>query len=160
VLDAFHGHGAIWREISKIEPQIDSVVGIEKENGKGRGSIYGDNMKLLPRMDLSGFNVIDLDAYGCPYEQINAVLRNGTLMKGTVVFFTFIRTAKGSVDRRLLEKAGFSTAMIKKIPTIFNKYAEQALESYFAENGIKKYKKIERTSTGSRKMYGVFVVDM
>ena len=64
VLDLFAGQNLIWSKI-----KTDSYIGIEKQRGKGK-NICADNRDVIPGIDLSKFTVIDCDAYGIPYEQI------------------------------------------------------------------------------------------
>lgn len=159
VLDAFHGEGVIWQHMKRKTGRIGQIVGIEKENGKGRGSIYGDNTKILPRLDLSLYDVIDLDAYGCPYKQIKAILENRTAKQGTVVFFTFIRTAQGGVDHEMLESAGFTKRMIKKSPMMFAKKAIPAFHAFLHAYGVRTIRQFQVKSPGSKKIYGCFIID-
>jgi hypothetical protein len=67
VFDAFAGTGemysAIWR-------QAQRYVGCDlKWNNDGRMMFAADNRRVLRVVDLAPFNVIDLDAYGSPWEQ-------------------------------------------------------------------------------------------
>lgn len=73
VLDCYHGKGTIWQRINKVK-----VIGIEKENGKGLGALYGKAEKIVPSLDLSIYDIIDCDAWGSPYKVIKK--RNGDFL--------------------------------------------------------------------------------
>lgn len=67
VFDAFAGEGvlyhAVWHE-------ADSYVGCDEKWFRDERTVFvGDNRRVLRAIDLSAFNLFDLDAYGCPWEQ-------------------------------------------------------------------------------------------
>jgi hypothetical protein len=67
VFDAFAGAGhmyrAVWREAA-------CYSGCDKRYfADGRRMFAADNRRVLRSIDLSAFNVFDLDAYGSPWEQ-------------------------------------------------------------------------------------------
>lgn len=95
VFDAFAGSGRMWRAVWR---QADSYVGCDLKwyKDRERKAFAADNRRVLRAIDLSGFNVFDLDAYGSPWEQaliiavrrrvelgesIGVVLTEGSLMK-------------------------------------------------------------------------------
>lgn len=118
VLDAFAGDKSIWSEID-----YDTYVGIDKVKTDKIDILKGDNRKYLKSMDLSGFNIIDLDSYGIPFDQIELIYQNKTLQKKTYIFFTFIqlKNSFGALPLNLLIKIGYTKTMVKKIPTLFNR---------------------------------------
>jgi hypothetical protein len=59
VLDCFSGTGKLWQTVKNKTKIKISVIGIEKEPGKNRMSLPGDNLKYLKSIDLSKFNIID-----------------------------------------------------------------------------------------------------
>jgi len=113
VLDCCHGEGLLWKPIAP-------VVGIEMQKGKGDAVYRGKAEKIIPSLDLSKYKIIDVDTYGIPYTILKAIFENKTLAEGTVVIYTFIRTMFGVCDHSLLCTAGYTDAMIKKSPQMFN----------------------------------------
>ncbi len=91
VLDLFAGNNVLWSDI-----KTDRYFGVEREKGKGR-NLNADNLKVIPSLDLSQFNVIDLDSYGIPYQQVKALYRNPTLRKGTRIIYTCIGNAMSTM---------------------------------------------------------------
>ena len=70
VLDCYAGKGKTWDHVQKnIDVKIN-VVRIEKEQGKGRFALRGECERYLKKIDLSIFDIVDLDAYGSPSRQL------------------------------------------------------------------------------------------
>ena len=135
ILDCFSGDSKIWDEIKKNSDKEINVLKIEQKEKSG---IYlkGDNIKFLISIDLKKFDVIDLDAYGIPYKQLNVILKKAN--KDTVVYVTFIQSLFGVLPIKFLVSLGYSKKMIKKIPTLFFKNGFEKLKLYLANNGVKK----------------------
>jgi len=144
VLDLFCGNKLIWSNI-----EHDKYLGIDIKTDK---NIKGDNRKYIPRLDLSIYNIIDIDAYGVPYKQIELILKNKTLDKGSIIFFTFIQTVFGAIDNSMLLRLGYSREMIKKIPTIFYKNGFDKFKKYLSVENIKNINYINIDN----KYYGYF----
>jgi hypothetical protein len=147
VLDCFAGKGVIWSIIkSKVKDVDIQVVGIDlKEYGT---NLKGNNVKYLLGMDLSKFDVIDLDAYGIPYEQLEVLFKKD--YHGTI-FITFIQTLYGGLPYGMLEQIGFTRSMIEKCPTLFFKNGFEKFLEYLAKNGISDIIYIDK----GNKKYGV-----
>lgn len=149
VLDAYCGESEIWKII-----KTDSYLGID-ENLTNDINLKGDNRKYLGILDLSKFNIIDLDAYGIPFNQLKLIFENKTLKQGTIVFFTFIQSFFGIMPHSLLQLYGYRKKMIKKIPTLFFRKGFKIFKWYLATRGIKKIEYIKVKN----KIYGMFEVD-
>ena len=145
VLDTFHGAGTIWKSVQRKTKKEIQVIGIDKEPGKGSGlQLKGDNTKFMPTMDLSLYDVIDLDTYGIPCQILREIIKNGTAKKGTVIFATFTRTYKGKMPNRMLEDLGYSKAMIKKAPILLSLHPFKKFTQFLALHGIDRIYYIER----------------
>lgn len=156
ILDCYHGNGVIWGKI-KAKRQI-KVTGIEKERGKGSIALYGECEKIIPRLDLSVYDIIDCDAWGIPYKSIKALFKNNTLKKGTVVFYTFIQASLGRAPDELYEYIGIKKAMIEKCPTLFMNTAFESFQEFLRRNKVTCiYDSFYQDGT-SRKHYGYFVI--
>lgn len=134
VLDAYSGTGRIWDEVERRTGKKIQILRIEKEKNKG-DKIYlpGDNLKYLASIDLSLFDVIDLDAYGIPFNQIEILVKR---KYSGIVFVTAIQTMQGQLPRGLLLRNGYSEKMIKKIPTLFSKNGADKLKNYLYLRGV------------------------
>lgn len=133
VLDCFAGSGRIWRAVKRRHPGKDiRVLAMDKKNIGFH--LPGDNLAWLKSMDLSRFNVIDLDAYGVPYEQLKIILGRG--YTGTV-FVTFIQTIFGQMPKGLLIDIGFTDAMIYKAPALLNARGFDHFIEWLAGYGVK-----------------------
>lgn len=157
VLDCYAGNGAMWANVSK-----ELYLGIEKQRGKGsatNGIVNADNLKMIPNMDLSAYNVIDLDAYGVPYDQMRLIFENKTLQHGTVVIYTAIRNGMSGVNANALENLGLSK-MYKKCPSLFKPMYMDCFYELLRSKGVSKVHEIDQSTKkkGSyEKHYGFFV---
>lgn len=95
VFDAFAGSGRMWRSVWR---HAQAYVGCDLKwyRDKERRAYVGDNRRVMRAIDLSVFNIFDLDAYGSPWDRalivadrravatgelIGVVLTEGSLMK-------------------------------------------------------------------------------
>jgi len=148
VLDAFGGYGKVWNEVIKVTGRKNICrVGFDKQIRPG--CIRGDNRKWMAGMNLNLFNVIDLDAYGIPFDQMQILFLNK--YKG-YVFFTFIQSMHGGIPIGLLSANGITKKMREQCPTIFSQIGWTLWLDWLAMNGIKKLYHV----TFDRKHYGFF----
>lgn len=154
VLDLFAGRGELW---SRLDP--DTYQGIEVENGKNPNAIVGDNRLIIPKLDLSRYNVIDCDSYGVPADQIRLLYENKTLQKGTVLIYTCISNKVSTIPKTLQDYAGFRGKMYQKAQTLFNGWAVELFFDYLASLGVSSVFEYEETREhGYTKKYGYFIV--
>lgn len=142
VLNCFAGFNLIYKNIKCNITNID-VRPIH--------NLVGDNRKYLLGLDLSKFDVIDLDAYGIPYDQLEIIFNKNYQGK---IFYTFIQASFGALPIKLLEKVGYSRKMIIKIPTLFNKKGHEIFKRYLTLHGIKHIIYYQN----NRKFYGYFEI--
>jgi hypothetical protein len=132
VLELFGGEGILWNEVKKITGKEIKVLGIDKNKYK-RVQLQGDNLKFIDSLDLYYFDVIDADAWGSPFYQVEKILKSN--FKG-VVHCTFIQTMMGCLSKEMLLRLGYTENMIKKIPSIFNKNGIDKFKNYLAKYGV------------------------
>ncbi len=150
VLDLFAGENKIWKNI-----RTDRYYGIEMEKHKGK-NLHANNLKVIPSLNLSEFNVIDCDAYGIPFQQIEALYKNGTLQKGTIIIYTAISNAFSSVNKKCLEEYGLKK-MYDKNKVLINKLALPLFFETIRKRGVRSVKEYE-IADGYVKKYGYFKV--
>ena len=134
VLDCYAGSGIIWRFVTGITAKKIKRLPIEQKNVSGF-HLPGNNLAYLDALDLSEFNVIDLDAYGVPYRQLKSIFN--TSFCG-VIFVTFVQSLYGAVDHDMLQGYGFPKVMIRQVPTLFYKLGFDAFKNFLAKNGVEK----------------------
>lgn len=138
VLELFSGDGLIWNEIKKQVTNTEiEILRIDKKNDKKNIYLKGDNIKYLQRMDLSQFDIIDVDAYGIPYQilkEIFAKKYNG------IIFVTWIQSFMGALPKELIKTIGITEKMYKKTPTLFSQLNDKIMENFLYQNGIRKIK--------------------
>ena len=149
VLDCFAGTGRIWKGVKTRTRREIKILAMDKRPIGFH--LPGDNIGWLMGMDLSRFNVIDLDAYGVPYDQLKILFERG--YKG-IVFVTFIQSLWGRMPNQLLIDIGFTEAMIAKAPSLCNGRGWDHLCEWLALQGVKKvYKR-----SHARKHYFTFTM--
>ena len=158
VLEAYCGDGKIWNEIkTKTNKQIDILRVDKKENSKGV-YLIGDNRKYLMSLNLGQYDIIDLDAYGVPFSQLEIIFDyfdkiNNT--RGVVCFVTFIQTMFGCLPKKMLYSVGYSRAMIEKCPALFYMKGFEKFKRYLYLRGVRH---ISSMSAG-RKHYLYFKIN-
>lgn len=150
VLDLFAGENKIWSKI-----KTDSYLGIEKEKGKGK-NIYADNRLVIPGLDLSKYTVIDCDAYGIPYEQIQLLYENGTMRSGTVIIYTCISGTLNRLSVRMLKDYGLQEEY-KRSRVLYNPYSSDMFHAMLHTHGVNKVFCYKNKKT-MEKEYGYFFV--
>lgn len=134
VLEAFAGDGYIWKEVQRRTNKKVNILKIDVKDGKKGVYLKGDNMKFLPLFDFSEFDIIDLDAYGSPYNQLKVVFLKE--FKG-IVHCTFIQSGNGQLHKGMLFELGYTENMISKIKSVFNSNGLQKMKDYLSLHGIR-----------------------
>lgn len=135
VLECFAGDGVIWREVKlRTKKEIDVLRIDQKANKKG---VYlkGNNLKYIKPMDLSSFDIVDLDAYGIPIAQLELVFEKQFT---GFVHVTLIQSGMGQLPYKLFDSLGISSRMYRKAPLLFSKNGMRKAEQYLALRGVKK----------------------
>jgi hypothetical protein len=115
VLDCFAGNGVLWRLMRKEYGHRIDHVGIDKA-WKNGSRYLGDNRRYLRVLALDEYNLIDLDAYGVPYEQMDIIARRR--FKGTIIG-TFIQCAYGGLPFAMLNELGYPRRMVERVTKLF-----------------------------------------
>lgn len=152
VLEAFGGEGILWAMVKSQCPDKNiTVLSIDKNSYK-KVQLQGENIKFIKSMDLNQFDVIDLDAWGCPAPQLEIVFKKR--YRG-VVHCTMIQTMMGGIPNTVLLANGYTLAMLKKIRSIFYKDGITKFLNYLAYNGVRHVNIISK----NRKNYLWFYLD-
>lgn len=139
VLDAYTGHGTIWAEIARRCPgQTFEVTRIDTRKGLPGTYLVGDNLKFMRSMDLRQFDVIDLDAYGMPVQQVREVLRSRGV-KARHVFVTAITVNMAAMPWEMLAASGITRSMRRKAPSLVGSRTKawQTLLQWLASVGVR-----------------------
>lgn len=86
VLDCFCGKGRIYQAVYRDKVQFYCGVDNQKIHSLTLCTVM-DNIKYLASMDISEFNVFDLDAYGSPWKQMYLILKRSS-QKEIMMFIT------------------------------------------------------------------------
>lgn len=150
VLDAFHGDGTVWREVARqLDPVEVDVFGIDV---KGQdGALKANNLKVLPSLDYSRFDLVDLDAYGVPAQQLAMVAARAPELP---VVVTVIMGRQGGLPRLLPEAAGCPWEWHGQSQMVMRKMAWDWWWHYCWTLGYRTSSTI-RFEDGMEKVYGV-----
>lgn len=106
VLDAFHGEGVVWDLVQEQLPagwEVQLYRADVDPHGRA-GTLKIDNVRLLEVLDLSRFDLIDLDAYGYPDKQLRIIAARAPQVP---VVMTTIWRAWGMVPNAVSYDLGF-----------------------------------------------------
>lgn len=133
VLDCFAGSGRIWRAVKRRTNREIVILGMDKR--QMGFNLPGDNLAWLAQLDLSRFNVIDLDAYGVPYEQLKIIFDRG--YRG-IVFVTFIQSIWGQMPFELMMEVGFTESMLNKAVSLCSSRGWEYFREYISKKGVER----------------------
>ena len=150
VLDLFAGENRIWDNIPH-----NKYFGVEIEKNKGR-NLNADNRRIIPVLDLSKYNVIDIDSYGFPIQQLKLIFENKTLQKGTVIIYTAIGNAMSALNKDIIVTFGLSQ-IYKKCKTLLNNKSDDLFYGYLYNKGVRKVYEYSDFSNNFKKNYGYFL---
>lgn len=104
VLDLYQGDGVLWGHL-RSEFEVERYLGVDKH--RRRWGEYGRAERLAVRV-AEGFDVVDLDAYGFPWDALDAVMRN--LRWPATIFLTYgiVKIRGGQVARSMLDAVGLA----------------------------------------------------
>lgn len=141
ILEAFAGGGIIWEKVKEVTEKKICILKIEKKDGKKGVYLKGDNIKFISMFQFDKYDIIDFDAYGSPFNQLEIIFKKK--YKG-IVHCTFIQSQFGRLNIKMLEQIGYSKTMINKIPSVFNKNGFEKFKLYLAINGVKTIRYISK----------------
>jgi len=134
VLDCFSGNGLIWNEVELNTKKQLNILKIDKKNDRNGIYLIGDNEKFIKNIDLSKYDIIDLDAYGSPFKLLDFIFEREF---SSIIHCTFIQSMYGKLDKKLLNKIGYPDSMINKCPSIFDKNGLNKMLMYLNKQGVK-----------------------
>lgn len=148
VLDLYAGKGKIWNKVKSMTLKKINIISIDKEN---KGNLFvGNNIKFIKNLNLDYFDIIDLDAYGIPFLQLEEIFKKGYR---NILFLTVIFSYLRRMNNKLLMKLGYSKNMINKIPSLICKNGFEKFKNYLALNNIKNIKYIDKQN----KKYYIYI---
>lgn len=138
VLEIFGGNGVCWRNVAKSTNKRIKTTRIDKKEGLSGEYIRGDNLKILPSLNFEKYDIIDVDAYGIPFEHLDLLFQRK--LKNKVIIVTSIRSVLGALPKKLYETNGIEWNMVKKCQSLFSKNYIDLMLGYLFKNNIKEIK--------------------
>lgn len=151
VLDLFAGRNVLWNNIP-----TEYYFGIDAQNGKGK-NLVADSHTVFDALDLSRFNVIDVDSYGISFDIYKKILQRKDLQSGTVIIYTAITNEFTKIRNEAKEEFGFKN-FYDKAPSLFN---ARAIEFFYEMLAIYEIREVNYYEIRDRfkKHYGYFKVN-
>lgn len=156
VLDCFAGEGLLWSGIETAR-----YVGIEKSKSKNiiPNTIRGDNLRVIPSLDLSGFNIFDLDSYGDPSPQLRCLARKKEqIRKGSIILYTFIFGPRNRISNQILTPRFEGVSRILETPALSCVLADALFGNLLTDLfGVRQTYEYAFRDGGLYKRYGFFI---
>jgi len=124
----------LWNKIKEKTNKEIEVTSIEQISEKNKIALVGNNVKYLKSINLNKYDIIDLDAYGFPIEQLDIIFSRK--YRG-IIIVTAIQTLYGNLPNKMLFKLGYTKSMINKCRTLFCRNGIEKLKNYLYLNGVK-----------------------
>jgi len=157
VLECYSAKGHLWKSVRKKINKTVNVHGIEIDKNKKNEDIvfYGDNRKIVCSLDLSKYDLIDLDAFGDFVPLLKVILKNKTYNNCPIVF-TFIVSGMGTIGNDISKILKIYN-IVKVSRTIVSPKtnAKEFINSALFCLGFSKAKEYEVNTGASVKVYGI-----
>lgn len=142
VLDAFSADGVIWKAVEKLNPDKSFCIArIDNQRKKKGFYIRSENTRFLRSTDLNVYDVIDLDHYGVPFNQLEVIFNHEFTSK-IELFATFNLVGIKPMHKAMLRMLGFSDSMLNSSRYLCSKNSEEKILSYLNFRGVNQVDKI------------------
>lgn len=162
VLEVYCGSGEMYRDVWHV---AQTYTGIDqKKQFDERHTICGDACKAVSVIDLDGFNVFDIDAYGSPYDVLNIILSR---YQGNAKRLAFILTDGINMDLKMgrlckgvRAMLGIDSKVFKKANNMHGKIIEDIVDKVAVMLDAKViHREFAKGVTGAAMRYYAFVVE-
>ena len=135
VLDVFGGHGVVWAAVERLAGKKINRVAVDNRLDLDLPHLHGDNVKVIKGLDLTAFDVVDLDAYGIPAGLIQEVVVSKKF-RG-VVFVTAIQTMQGQMPKIIAEDLGLPRSISSACPSLVSRRGWEFFKAWLASLGVR-----------------------
>ena len=162
VLEVFCGAGEMYHSVWHM---ADRYTGIDKvKYFDNRHTICGDAKKAVKLIDVSDYNIFDIDAYGSPYDVLNIVLSR---YQGDAKRLAFILTdginmdlKMGRICKGLRSLLDVDSKIFKKANNLHGKIVEDIVDIVAEKLKAKViHKEFAKGNTGAAMRYYAFVLE-
>lgn len=133
VLDAFGGFGLCWAAVRRLVGRPVARIAIDQRLDLADLHNHGDNLKILRGMDLTQFDVIDLDAYGIPADQLSVIF--SSQFRG-IVFVTAIQSMNGMIPNLICDQINLPDGINKKAPSLVSRRGWDYFKVWLEMRGV------------------------
>ena len=157
VLEVFCGAGEMYKDVWQ---EANNYTGIDKRKFfDKRHTLCGDALSVVKQIDISGYNIFDIDAYGSPYHILLEIAQRIDLdhVSFCITDGTNMDLKMGRVSRGLREILGAENKILKKAHIVHDLLISQVIDRIASITSMEVVKKrIARGITGSSMRYYAF----
>lgn len=135
VLAAYYKSGELWSTVSVGLSQQINVVGVVEKRIPGAVHLVGSNVRYVKSLDLTDYDIVDVDAPGSPYAVLRALFMNNSFSE-MGVFFTFNKVLNGGLDRKMLLDLGFTPGMLKAVRPMLQARVFELFKGWLGRMGV------------------------
>lgn len=160
VLDVFCGHGQMY---NRVWGRAGKYTGIDKKKFfDERHTICGDAEKIVRKVDISEYNIFDIDSYGSPYSVLAHIAKNVNNRKTNYFVLTDgvnMDLKLGRICKGIRDILGIKHHILKKAH-LWQDLLIRDIVSEIATScgGDVKFFKIAKQRTGAMMRYYAFAV--
>lgn len=135
VLECFAGEGKLWDAVQKRFNHHIKRTRIDINEYPGTGNIKGDSLRIIIKINLDGYDLIDLDSWGSPISHLDVIFKRE--WRG-IVHCTYCCPIPLNPQKKLARVYyKMDNEVIKEKPSIFAKNLEEMILKYMFLNGVK-----------------------
>ena len=130
VLDCYSGNGDMW---TRVNSRL-TITRIEKEPNKCKyPHLLGPNEKFLRSLNLSDYDIIDLDSYGIPFEQLEILFKK---KYSGYVILTFCQIGIRQLPKKMCNILGYTDSMYSACKTLICRDGMKKMKAYLHLRGV------------------------
>lgn len=162
IIEVFCGTGEMYQSVWK---RADKYLGIDKlKFFDERTTICGDALKALLTIDISEFNIFDIDAYGSPYDCLSIITDKLIGRKGIIGFVitdgSGMDLKMGNISKGLQKIVGLDVNKVAKIYKFHDLLIKKIVENISIKLGADIIQtSIAKGKTGAAMRYYSYVLD-
>lgn len=162
VLDLFCGHRTLWREVWQYAERYAACDAFPWTIAEAP-RFACDNRRLLRSLDLSAFNVFDLDAFGSPWEQVVILAARrrwapGELGAVVITDGSTLKTRWGALPNALRVICGFPDDKIAPTVAGAEELRRLAIAGFAKRAGVKIRKQWEAIGPAPAQLYYAAII--
>jgi hypothetical protein len=136
ILECFAGEGKIWKKVQSKFPYKIKITKIDINEYQGVNNIKADSLRLINKIDIAKFDIIDLDSWGSPIDHLEVIFNKEF---SGIIHCTYCCPIPLNPHKKLADLYyKIPREKIKEKPSIFAKDLNSMVLKYLNLKGISK----------------------